>query len=172
MTDVIVHHLGTEQKRRIRCKDYIKKIALWKDKLAVMLPDRVVVYALSSEDTSDMNYKMHAKIGRKMDCQHFGVVDSHIISGLDRKIQLINFNGEIEKEWLTDSDITFCRVIGGTPTKEYFVAGLANGHVLKIFVDNPFPVTLIVTDTPVKALDISACKKKIAIVDAHEQMNI
>ena len=33
MTDVIVQQLETDQKVRIRCKDYVKKIAVYKDKL-------------------------------------------------------------------------------------------------------------------------------------------
>jgi intraflagellar transport protein 122 len=42
MTDVIIQHLITEQKVRIKCRDYVKKIAVYKDRLAVQLPDRVV----------------------------------------------------------------------------------------------------------------------------------
>ena len=30
-----------EQKVRIRCKDYVKKIAVYRDRLAVQLPDKV-----------------------------------------------------------------------------------------------------------------------------------
>ena len=30
MTDVIVQHLITEQKVRIKCRDYVKKIAVYK----------------------------------------------------------------------------------------------------------------------------------------------
>ena len=43
MTDVIIQHLITEQKVRIKCRDYVKKIAVYKDRLAVQLPDRVVL---------------------------------------------------------------------------------------------------------------------------------
>jgi intraflagellar transport protein 122 len=39
MTDVIVQHMVTEQKVRIRCRDYVKKIAIYKDRLAVQLPE-------------------------------------------------------------------------------------------------------------------------------------
>lgn len=90
MTDIIVHNLMTEQKVRIRCRDYIKKIAIWKDKLAVMLPDRAIVYTLSTEDTNDMNYKMHCKINKKLEADFFGVVSGHIICCTDKKIVLTN----------------------------------------------------------------------------------
>lgn len=35
MTDVIIQHLLTEQKVRIKCRDLIKKIAIYKHRLAV-----------------------------------------------------------------------------------------------------------------------------------------
>ena len=35
LTDVVVHHLLTEEKVRICCRDLIKKIAIYKNRLAV-----------------------------------------------------------------------------------------------------------------------------------------
>lgn len=37
MTDVIIQHLLTEQKVRIKCRDLIKKIAIFKHRLAVSM---------------------------------------------------------------------------------------------------------------------------------------
>ncbi|CAE7667702.1 IFT122, partial [Symbiodinium microadriaticum] len=53
---VIIQHLVTEQKVRIRCKDYVKKIAVYRDRLAVQLPDKVLIYEVSHEDPLDMHY--------------------------------------------------------------------------------------------------------------------
>jgi intraflagellar transport protein 122 len=50
MTDVIIQHLITEQKVRIKCRDYVKKIAIFKDRLAVQLPSKVVIYELQISD--------------------------------------------------------------------------------------------------------------------------
>ena len=47
MTDVIIQHLTLENKKvRIKCKDHVKKIAVYKDRLAVQLPDKVLIYEL------------------------------------------------------------------------------------------------------------------------------
>lgn len=37
MTDIIIQHLITEQKVRIKCRDLIKKIAIYTDRLAVSI---------------------------------------------------------------------------------------------------------------------------------------
>lgn len=37
MTDVIVQNLVTNKKVRIKCRDLVKKIAIYKDRLAVSL---------------------------------------------------------------------------------------------------------------------------------------
>ena len=52
MTDVVVQQLATEQKVRIKCKNYVKKIAIYKDRLAVLLPERLHIYELPPEDAS------------------------------------------------------------------------------------------------------------------------
>lgn len=51
MTDVIIQNLTTEQKARIKCRDYVKKIAIYRERLAVQLPNMILVYELTpSED--------------------------------------------------------------------------------------------------------------------------
>jgi len=37
MTDVIIQHLITDQRVRIKCRDLIHKIAIYKDRLAVSI---------------------------------------------------------------------------------------------------------------------------------------
>ena len=49
MTDVIVQNLLTEVKVRIKCKDLVKKLAVFKSRLAVQLPDKVVIYEIKRE---------------------------------------------------------------------------------------------------------------------------
>ena len=37
------------QKVRIKCHDYVKKIAVYKDRLAVQLPDRIILYEVMKD---------------------------------------------------------------------------------------------------------------------------
>lgn len=93
MTDVIVQHLLTEKKYHIRCHDYVRLIALYNDRLAVQLPNQVVVYELGyNEETSgnrtkfdlfshlsELNPKVKWRINKKLDCYVLVVVSNHII---------------------------------------------------------------------------------------------
>ena len=61
-------------------------------------------------------------------------------------------------------------MIGGPSGREGLLVGLKNGEVLKIFVDNSFPIPLIKQSTPIRCLDISLDKKKLAVVDDHSNL--
>jgi intraflagellar transport protein 122 len=87
-------------------------------------------------------------------------------------MQLINFNGAVEREWILDSEIRYTKVIGGPPKKEGMIIGLQDGSIFKIFVDNAFPVLLIKQSTAIKALDINANREKVAVVDDFHNMFI
>lgn len=47
MTDVIIQHLLTEQKVRIKCRDLIKKIAIYKHRLAVSISQENLLSTLT-----------------------------------------------------------------------------------------------------------------------------
>lgn len=47
------------------------------------------------------------------------------------------------------------------------LVGLKSGNILKIFVDNPFPIPLIKHTSSVRCLDLSASRTKLAVVDEN-----
>ncbi|XP_074646999.1 intraflagellar transport protein 122 homolog [Tubulanus polymorphus] len=167
MTDVIIQHLITEQKVRIKCRDLVKKIAIYRHRLAVQLPDRIVIYELYSEDVCDMHYKVKEKINKRVDCNLLVVCSQHIILCQEKRLQCMSFQGVKEREWLMESLIRYIKVIGGPAGKEGLLVGLKNGQILKIFIDNPFPITLLKQNTSIRCLDMSCSRKKLAVVDEH-----
>lgn len=143
MTDVIIQHLLTDQKVRIKCRDLVKKIAIYKHRLAVQLAERIVVYELYSAETADMHYRVKEKINQKLDCNLLVVCTNHLVLCQEKRLQSLNFKGTKEREWLMESLIRYIKVVGGPPEREGLLLGLKNGQVLKIFLDNPFPVLLL-----------------------------
>lgn len=64
---------------RIKCKELVKKIAIYKNRLAIQLPEKILVYELYSEDPLDMRYRVKEKIARKFECNLLVVCANHII---------------------------------------------------------------------------------------------
>jgi intraflagellar transport protein 122 len=170
MTDVVVQHLTTEQKVRIKCRDYIKKIGVYKNRLVVQLPDRILIYEVGSEDAADMHYRLREKIVQSGECNLLAVTALHVLITVEQKLLLRNFAGRVEREWVFDSPVRCLRVIGGPAGAEGVLIGLKSGQVVKIFMNNPFPITLIKQAAPVIALDLSASRDKLAVVDADNRL--
>ena len=75
-----------------------------------------------------------------------------------------------------ESHVRYIKVVGGPPGREAMLVGLRNGQVLpvvdcllvsrnvalyphqvlKVFVDNPFPIPLVKQQSPIRCLDLSA----------------
>ncbi|KAG8240368.1 hypothetical protein J437_LFUL002509, partial [Ladona fulva] len=169
MTDVIIQHLLTEQKVRIKCRDLVKKIAIYKHRLAVQLPERVVIYELYAGDTSGMHYRVKDKINKKLDCNLLVVCADHLVLCQEKKLQCLNFQGAKEREWEMESLIRYIKMVGGPPNREGLLVGLKNGQVLKIFLNNPFPVYLLKVAAGIRCLDLSSSRRKLAVVDECNQ---
>ena len=79
MTDVVVQQLTTEQKICIKCNDYVKKLAVYKDCLAVQLPKSITIYQLSSGANADnMQYKPVAVIEQALECNLLVITADHL----------------------------------------------------------------------------------------------
>lgn len=83
---------------------------------------------------------------------------------------LVDFSGEQEQEWTFDSFIRYVKIFGGPAGRETVLVGLRNGEVLKIFVDNPFPIQLVKISSSIRCIDLSLDKKRLAVVDEHLNM--
>ena len=61
----------------------------------------------------------------------------------EKRLQLYDFEGTLVREWVMDAVVRYIKVAGGPPGREGLLLGLKSGAVLKIFVDNAFPIPLI-----------------------------
>ncbi|XP_018007047.1 intraflagellar transport protein 122 homolog [Hyalella azteca] len=170
MTDVIIQHLITEQKVRIKCRDLVKKVAIYKHRLAVQLPERVIVYELYSQEAADMHYRVRDKINQKLECNLLVVCTNHIVLCQEKRLQCLNFTGLREREWQLDSMIRYIKVVGGPPNREGLLLGLKNGQVLKIFLDNAFPVHLLTVSSAIRCLDLNSSRHRLAVVDDNSDL--
>ncbi|KAL4669764.1 hypothetical protein H8959_008318, partial [Pygathrix nigripes] len=161
MTDVIVQHL-------ILAESLSRRLPSTEIRLAIQLPEKIFIYELYSEDSSDMHYRVKEKIVKKFECNLLVVCANHIILCQEKRLQCLSFSGVKEREWQMESLIRYIKVIGGPPGREGLLVGLKNGQILKIFVDNLFAIILLKQATAVRCLDMSASRKKLAVVDEND----
>ncbi|XP_055325424.1 intraflagellar transport protein 122 homolog, partial [Sitodiplosis mosellana] len=165
MCDIIIQHLVSGQKVRIKCRDLVNKIAIYRNRLAVQLPERVVLYELSSAENQPMHYKVKEKIGKKFDCSLLVVCAQHLVLCQEKKLQSLDFSGMLQREWVLDSFIRYIKVTGGPPGREGLFLGLKNGQVWRIFLDNSLPMLITTVLSSVRCLDLNSTRTKLAIVD-------
>lgn len=195
LTEVIVSHLVTDKKVRIKCKDLIRNLALYKNKLAVQLSDRVCIYESSPEDTVDMHFRLRKEkivisdrreeavdpskkaptggsTGLNNKSNLMAITSTHLLFCTGNVLELYTFDGQRQKVWVLGSAALCMRVDGGPDGKEGVLLGLSSGAVVKVFVDNPFPIEL--TQRPLSAaqVDINIYRTLLAVVDAANEMTV
>eukprot|EP00916_Digyalum_oweni_P016091 GHVL01026411.1.p1 GENE.GHVL01026411.1~~GHVL01026411.1.p1 ORF type:complete len:1233 (+),score=214.75 GHVL01026411.1:33-3731(+) len=168
MTGVIVQNLSSEKKVRIRCKDYVRRIAVYRNRLAVHLTDKVLIYEVCAED--EMKYKIIEKIRQRFDCSLLVVTSYNVVLCRDSRLELYSFKGVLQRTWILESLIRYIKVVGGPPRREGLLVGLKDGQVQEIFIDNPFPLRLMKQSTSIRCVDLSRSRTKLALVD--EQSNL
>ncbi|KAL0102437.1 hypothetical protein PUN28_018006 [Cardiocondyla obscurior] len=78
MTDVIIQHLITNQKIRIKYKDLVCRIAVYQNRLAVQLLEHVIIYEPSG--TGDgMHYRIRDKLNQMFNCNLLIVTSNHLV---------------------------------------------------------------------------------------------
>ncbi|KAI6231946.1 hypothetical protein M3Y95_00435200 [Aphelenchoides besseyi] len=169
LTDVVVQHLGRQRSIRIRCNNLVRKVAVYHNRLAIQLADKILIYRQASgeKEGEQVEYKLMDRINQNLECSLLVVTAHHVILCQDRRLQCLDHKGQKQREWSTETMIRYIKVVGGPPGREAILLGLRNGVVNKIFVDNPFPVEVIRLKSAIRCLDVSLSKRKLATVDEN-----
>ena len=197
--DVMVQHLVSGERARIKCRDYIRKIALYRDRLAVQVSDRIMVYEVLASSTTtgsadansapeaittsatiqpttavSLNYALRERItaAAAQDCSLLVVTAAHVVLCLERRLQAYNLSGTLVREWALDAPIRYIKVCGGPAGREALLVGLKSGAVLKVFVHSALPLPLITHGSSIRCLDLSASRRKLAVVDEASRVTV
>jgi len=179
---LVVQDLDGDKKVRVKCKELVKKISLFKNMLGVQLNSKVLIYIETDvqdeevEDEDDGNmargsknggiaYKPLCKFNKALPSNYFYLGAENFVVCDDTRIQCFDFRENMVREWKMESDISYLKMTEGPPHKEGPLVGLKNGEIYRIFIDNPFPIHLINHDVTVSQLDLSANRKRLAVVD-------
>lgn len=168
--DIVVHDLMTGTKLKIKCKKYIRKIAVYRDHIAALTPNKINIYKVQNEEVCKSpiyQIKWEEEVNLML------LTGSHILVCNENRLLLNGLeSGIIEREWSFDSEIKYLRVLGGAKGRETVIGGLKNGEIYLIYIDNQFPVMIYQHDIPIRVLDINCNRKKLAIVDDNNDLMV
>eukprot|EP00957_Ditylum_brightwellii_P154708 11774995-Ditylum_brightwellii.AAC.1 len=78
MTDVVIQNMMTDQKTRLKCHNYVKNIALYNNRLAVQLSDRINIFELSHpHDPYSVRYRIKDSVKIGLDYNLLAVASRH-----------------------------------------------------------------------------------------------
>ena len=182
LTEVIVHHLVTDKKVRIKCKDMIHNLSLYRNKLAVQLLDRICVYESSSDDSVDIHFRLKKErivvtaLSQNSDTKLVNnlmvATSAHVLVAYDNVLELYSMDGSRVKLWKLESNIQCMKVDGGLDGSEGVLLGLANGTVYRMYIDNPFLVDFVKKQKAVIKLDINIYKTLLLTIESDHTLSI
>lgn len=56
--------ISVNSKIRVKCKELVKNVSIYKEKLAALLNERVLIYINNSDEA--MKYRLHKRINKKI----------------------------------------------------------------------------------------------------------
>ena len=77
--------MSSNSKIRLKCKELVKNISIYKDKLAAHLTERILIYGVAPED-SNMKYKLFKRVIKKLDAHILELVSNHFLACVKNKI--------------------------------------------------------------------------------------
>jgi intraflagellar transport protein 122 len=170
LMDVMINNLMTGNKTKIKCKKYVRKLAVYKNLVAALTTDKVCIYELNEDETAKTP-KYYVKW--EGDLNLILLTSNHLLVCLDNRLLLFcltSNTGSVEREWTFEADIKYLRVLGGAEKKEALIGGLKSGEIYMIYIDNQFPVLIYQHDIPIRSLDVSCDRKRLAVVDENHDI--
>ncbi|BDA44995.1 Intraflagellar transport protein 122 homolog [Coccomyxa sp. Obi] len=172
MTGVVVQNMATGGHAAIQCGAPVLKIAVYVRRLAVQLQGKILIYGLPADAAAgDLSLHVIARIERCLECNLMMIAAHHLILCQERELQLLTFQGEMVNKWSVGAPVRYLRMLGGPEGSEGLVAGLKDGGVLYITLDNPKPMLWLKHSLPVRCLDVSASQKMVAVVDDANELH-
>lgn len=119
-----------------------------------------------------MNYQVKEKINKKLQCSLLVLCSSNMILCFEKKLQSLTFAGETKNEWCFNSTIRYVKATGGLDRQEGLLVGLKDGQIYNVFLSSILPISLIKINSAVRCLDLSAKRKKLAVIDEKNKCSV
>ncbi|KAL3319779.1 hypothetical protein Ciccas_001550 [Cichlidogyrus casuarinus] len=172
--DVMIQNLtessSNKNLARIKCKDYVKNIAIYLTEVAILLPSKTHVYVAKS--MQDVNYKCMAKVNSDFPVDWMLVTSGHLWYAHERELRTVDFKGFVASVWNFECAIKVVSNCGGPPKNESIILGLENGAISQVFLSNEFPVELCKLNSAAQFLQLNADRDKLVAIEQNQLLTI
>jgi intraflagellar transport protein 122 len=173
LTEVVIQHLLIDRKIRIKCKELVEKVSLYKNHLVVKLTNKVTIYESSPDDPTDLHFRSRKeKIPYSITCDLMATVSQGVFFCNKSLVEYFTFDGTRQRVWQLGCNVSYVRIDGGAAGCEAIIIGLGNGNLIKLYAANPFPVQLFKIDNPIVACDLDCRRNTIALIDTNSKLTI
>ena len=174
LREIVIHNLLTGEKQTIETKRYIKKLAVFKNTVAYLSNDRIIVHQINDIDNTKGKYfiQWEGELSLILLTSNHLVVcnENHIyLYPLTNDSALIN---NVERDWSFETDVRYLRVLGGAPKREGMLCGTKSGEVYIIYLDNQFPINIYTHDIPIRSLDLNYSRTQLGIIDENFELTM
>ena len=172
LTEVVMHYLTVDRKARILDREHVLvlRLSIYKKKLAIQYADKIRIYESIMDEKAEPHLLQRERIRAVIPCDNMLLLSSHLLFSLDKTLTLYAFSGKKVRTWRMDTTIRYMKVDGGMEGREGVLVTLDSGLILKVFIDNPFPVEIGKRDAPVICVDLSLRRDKLATVDTNKML--
>ena len=172
MTNVLVQSLSTtQQSLSLACEDYVQKVALTKNRLAIQVPHKIIVAELRQDaETGEFFSRQLSQIPFEQQSSLILVTAQDVAVALSTTILLLGLDGTQKMQWNMESQIMYMKVIGGPPGKESLLVGLKNGEIHIVYVNNAFSTRLLTHTSSIRVVDLSLSRNNLALVDENSDL--
>lgn len=172
LSDVVVHQLTLDRVMRIPCGEYVRAVATYRDRLAVLFEEILIVFELYYDEDRTMRYQDIAQIRKSFKFTMMATARHSVIIVNEKRISLYDYHGNKRREWSMDSNVTFIHVDGGSDERELVLVGLQSGQCMKLFIDNPFPIQILKISAAIHHMHFNCLRTKLAVVDESNNLTV
>ncbi|XP_055337173.1 intraflagellar transport protein 122 homolog [Paramacrobiotus metropolitanus] len=171
LVNVLIRGLERNREVTIPVQDSIRKIAVYRNMLAVAVSDAVLVFRQNPHEMM-LKYESLARIEQTIDCNQMLLAAQHLVLVNATSFQTLTFTGHIEQTWMTGEEIRYIKVIGGRPGGEMVLLTLQNGNIAKSMLNVPFLHVIVKVPTVPVCADLNQNLSKLAVVGENSVLYV
>ncbi|KAL0216550.1 hypothetical protein P9112_008734 [Eukaryota sp. TZLM1-RC] len=150
----------------LNLKDFVKKVAVGPQRLLVQTTKSISLFEIVINSQSEgPATRLLNVVHKPIDCSLLAVTSDNIIACKTNLLDCYSLDGSYVRSWKLPGHVRYVRLLKGPIGKESLLIGCKTGHVVRIFVNSSVLITVLKHHSPIRCLDLSPQRTKLAVVD-------